>query len=126
VESFVTIGRAGAFLELLSTRVPTAVKVISDALAAGDLDTVYHEMDTIDFSKDVLSLDASNLLVVEDSGSGWADLGNPQRVIETLDRHQIEPDWLCEIRRTNQPRVDRSVPLRHQITPPFRDLVPVQ
>ena len=32
----------------------TAVKVISDALAAGDLDTVYHEMDTIDF-EDVLS-----------------------------------------------------------------------
>jgi len=124
--TFVTIGRAGAILELLSTRVLTAVKVISDALAAGDLDTVYHEMDTIDFSKDVLSLDASNLLVVEDSGSGWADLGNPQRVIETLDRHQIEPDWLCEIRRTNQPRVDRPVPLRHQITPPFRDLVPVQ
>jgi mannose-1-phosphate guanylyltransferase len=124
--TFVTIGRAAAFLELLSTRVLTAVKVISDALAAGDLDTVYHEMDTIDFSKDVLSLDASNLLVVEDSTSGWADLGNPQRVIETLDRHQIEPDWLCEIRRTNQPRLNARVSSPHQTMPAFRNLVTVQ
>jgi mannose-1-phosphate guanylyltransferase len=124
--TFVTIGRAGAFLELLSTRVVAAVKVISDALAAGDLDTVYQEMDTIDFSKDVLSLDASNLLVVEDSASGWADLGNPRRVIETLDRHRIEPDWLCEIRSTHQPRVDRPVSSPHQTMPAFRNLVTVQ
>lgn len=124
--TFVTIGHAAAFLELLSTRVLTAVKVISDALAAGDLDMVYHEMDTIDFSKDVLSLDPSNLLVVEDSMSGWVDLGNPQRVIETLDRHQIEPEWLCEIRRTHQPRLDRPVSLRHQLTAPSRDLVTAQ
>jgi hypothetical protein len=83
-------------------------------------------MDTIDFSNDVLSLDASHLLVVEDSASGWADLGNPQRVIETLDRHQIEPDWLCEIRRTNPPRLDRPVTSQHQTMPAFRNLVTVQ
>jgi len=102
------------------------VKVTSDALAARDLDTVYYEMDTIDFSKTVLSLDASNLLVVEDSASGWADLGNPQRVIEILDRHQIEPDRLCEIRRTNQPRLDRPVSSPHRTMPAFRNLVTVQ
>ena len=124
--TFVTIGRAGAFLELLSTRVVAAVKVIADALAAGDLATVYHEMDTIDFSKDVLSLDPSNLLVVEDSTSGWADLGNPRRVIETLDRHQIEPDWLCAIRRTNQPRLDRPVSSPPQTMPAFGNLATVQ
>ncbi len=123
--TFVTLGRAGAFLELLSTRLVSAVEVISDALAAGDLETVYHEMDTIDFSKDVLSLDASNLLVVEDSASGWADLGNPQRVIETLDRHQIEPDWLREIRRTKPSRLDWPVSSPHQTMPSFGNLATV-
>jgi len=123
--TFVTIGRAAAFLELLSTRALTAVKVLSDALAAGDLETVYHEMNAIDFSRDVLSLDASNLLVMEDSTSGWADLGNPRRVIETLDRNQIEPDWLCEVRRTNQPRLNARVSPPHQTMKPFRNLVTV-
>ena len=124
--TFVTIGRAAAFLELLSTRALTAVKLLSDALAAGDLDTVYHEMNAIDFSRDVLSLDASNLLVMEDSTSGWADLGNPRRVIETLDRNQIEPDWLCEVRRTNQPRLNARVSPPHRTMTPFRNLVTVQ
>ena len=86
----------------------------------------FYTADSIDFSKDVLSLDASNLLVVEDSSSGWADLGNPQRVIKTLDRHQIEPDWLCEIRRSNQPRLNAPVSSPHQTMPAFRNLVTVQ
>ena len=120
--TFVVMGRVAAFLELLSSRVATAVEAISDALASRDLDTVYRRMNSIDFSKDVLSLDSSNLLVVEDSKSGWADLGNPQRVIDTLDRHQIEPEWLSEIRRSSAPRVGALLSLPHQTMAASRSL----
>jgi len=58
--------------------------------------------------------------------SGWAELGNPQRVIETLDRHPIEPDWLCEIRRTNPPRLNALVWSPHQTMPAFRNLMTVK
>jgi hypothetical protein len=36
-----------------------------------------------------------------DNMSGWADLGNQARVIHSLDRNNTEPDWLCEMRRSD-------------------------
>ena len=55
-------------------------------------------MGSIDFSKHVLSQDQRPLLVIEDEVSGWADLGNPVRVIETLVRNRIVPSWLRKMR----------------------------
>jgi hypothetical protein len=40
----------------------------------------------------------SGLLLVRDAGSGWADLGDPERVIDRLIRNRIEPAWLNEMR----------------------------
>ena len=96
--TFVTIGRTTAFLKLLSGTVLSAVTQISEALAAGNMDAAYHRIPTIDFSRDVLSRDQRQLLVIPDGNSGWADLGNPRRVIETLIRNQIEPSWLRKMR----------------------------
>jgi mannose-1-phosphate guanylyltransferase len=93
---FVTLGRARAFLRLLSGTVPAAVAEIADALARGKMEDAYRNIETIDFSKDVLSMDQRQLLVIPDASSGWADLGNPGRVIDTLS--QIEPEWLNEMR----------------------------
>jgi len=96
--TFVTIGQAGAFLELLYSTAPDAVAEIAAALAQGDLDGAYRDLDTIDFSKDVLSVKPHRLMVLPDAASGWADLGDPGRVIETLVHNQIEPEWLREMR----------------------------
>jgi len=41
------------------------------------------------------------------------------------DRHQIEPDWLCEIRRTNPPRLNALVSSSYKTMPSFRNLVTV-
>jgi len=38
--------------------------------------------------------DRWSLLVLRDSLSGWTDLGNSTRLIDTLVRHGIEPEWL--------------------------------
>ena len=99
--TFITIGRASAFLKLLSATVLPAMTSMAEAVARGDLQSVYNEIETIDFSKHVLSVDTSGLLVMPDNMSGWADLGNQARVIDTLDRNNIEPAWLREMRRSN-------------------------
>lgn len=95
--TFVTVGHAGAFLELLRSTIPDAVVKIADALALNDLAGAYRDLDTIDFSMAVLCREPHRLLVMPDAASGWTDLGNPDRVIETLIQNQIKPDWLPEM-----------------------------
>jgi hypothetical protein len=99
--TFITIGRAGAFLKLLNATVLPTMARLAEAIACGELDSVYEEIEAIDFSKHVLSVAPRDLLVMPDGASGWADLGNQARVIDTLDRHEMEPEWLREMRRSN-------------------------
>jgi mannose-1-phosphate guanylyltransferase len=96
--TFITVGHVSAFLELLRSAIPDDVVKIADALARGDLDGAYRDLNTIDFSKAVLGLEPHRLLVMPDATSGWNDLGNPDRVIDTLFQNQMEPDWLREMR----------------------------
>jgi mannose-1-phosphate guanylyltransferase len=96
--TFVTIGRAGTFLELLCAEIPDVVSCIADALTDQDLDSAYQGVRTVDFSRAVLVPQHHRLLVVRDAVSGWTDLGNPSRVIDTLTRNNIEPPWLSEMR----------------------------
>ena len=96
--TFVTIGRAETFLELLCAEIPDVVSNIAAALTDKDLDSAYREVRTVDFSNAVLVPQPHRLLVVCDAISGWTDLGNPLRVIDTLTRNNIEPAWLIEMR----------------------------
>lgn len=112
--TFVIIGRAGAFLKLLAATVMPAMTRIAEAIAHGELDSVYSEIETIDFSKHVLSVEPRGLLVMPDGASGWADLGNQARVIDALDRNKIEPDWLREVRRSSATTINMQVPVGHQ------------
>jgi len=95
--TFVTIGRADAFLELLCAQIPDAVFRLAGALTDNDLDCAYREVGAADFSRDVLAPQPHRLLVVRDAASGWTDVGNPARVFDTLLRHSIEPAWLSRI-----------------------------
>ena len=123
--TFVAIGRAGAFLNLFGATVMPTMMRIAQAVAHRDLSRAYGEIETIDFSRDVLSREPRSLLVVEDAASGWADLGHPERVISTLDRHQIQPRWLSEM-RGEKPQSNTQAHLRHQIIASFQDFVTVQ
>jgi mannose-1-phosphate guanylyltransferase len=96
--TFVTIGRAKTFLELLCAEIPDVVSNIAAALTDKDLDSAYRGVRTVDFSQAVLVPQPHRLLVVRDAVSGWTDLGNPTRVIDTLTRSNIEPAWLSEMR----------------------------
>lgn len=94
--TFVTVGRAATFLELLCSQVPEAVLSITRALADCDLDPTYDFLEAVDFSRDVLAQQPHRLLVLRDEDSGWADLGTPTRVVHTLTRNGIQPEWFRE------------------------------
>jgi mannose-1-phosphate guanylyltransferase len=94
--TFVTVGRAATFFEMLCSQVPEAVLAISRAVAENTLDVAYPLLDTLDFSRDVLANLPHKLLVLRDRTSGWADLGSPARVLETLDRNGIQQEWASE------------------------------
>ena len=92
--TFVSIGYASTFLELLRLRRPDVLRSLEDS----DLDGSYQNLAPADFSREILTPLPNRLLVVRDVGSGWADLGSPTRVISTLVRNRIEPAWLSKMR----------------------------
>jgi len=75
--TFVTIGYAGAFVELLQATVPRLTRLLG---SNPDVDRLYQEIPAVDFSKAVLSRIPERLIVMRDSASGWTDLGSPRRV----------------------------------------------
>jgi mannose-1-phosphate guanylyltransferase len=94
--TFVTVGRAATFFEMLISQVPEAVLAISRAVADNTLNLAYASLEAVDFSRDVLTNLPHRLLVLRDRASGWADLGSPARVLDTLSRNGIQPGWAGE------------------------------
>lgn len=97
--TFVTVGWAGAFLELLQAAVPQLAGLLAGGSPNRGLDEIYASAPVLDFSKSVLSLMPSRLVVLQDSLSGWTDLGNPDRVMDAVTRHAVRPDWLVPFRK---------------------------
>jgi mannose-1-phosphate guanylyltransferase len=96
--TFITIGGAATFLELICSEIPEVVGSVSRALANNDLDSTYARLPCVDFSRDILAHQAKRLLALRDSGSGWADLGSTDRVLGLLARNVNQPAWF---RQTN-------------------------
>lgn len=116
--TFVTVGRATTFFEALCSQVPEAVLAISRAMANDRFDTAYPALDTVDFSRDVLANLPHRLLVLRDRTSGWADLGSPARVHNTLSRNGIQPEWAgkgsCVFDHQEGPTRNGSTDLAHK------------
>jgi mannose-1-phosphate guanylyltransferase len=89
--TFVTIGRVSTLIDVLCQAAPNAMLALSAAILENDLDSCYRSIPSIDFSRDVLASQPERLLVIRDGASGWTDLGNPQRVFDTLIREGIAP-----------------------------------
>jgi len=83
---FILVGSAGSLLQLFEEDYADTVLQMREALnlqAAGDqesLDKFYAGITPIDFSRDVLEVQATRLQVIRVSNCGWTDLGTPQRV----------------------------------------------
>ena len=96
--TFVTIGSAATLLDLLCCEVPEVVLSMMRALADCDLTSVYAQLPSVDFSRDILANQANRLLVLRDSCSGWADLGSPDRVLGLLAKNANQPAWFHQTR----------------------------
>jgi mannose-1-phosphate guanylyltransferase len=92
--TFVTVGRAGTFVDLLRSQRPEVILSINKALEENELDAAYRLIPAVDLSSHVLALHPDRLLAVPDMTSGWVDLGSPARVMDTLARDNIQPAWL--------------------------------
>jgi mannose-1-phosphate guanylyltransferase len=103
--TFVTIGNASTFLDLLCSQVPNSVLSINKALAENALEAAYRPMPAV-VSRQVLAPQPHRLLVFRDTTSGWADLGSPTRVMEVLVRNIIQPAWLRDGRQSLPPSAD--------------------
>ncbi len=92
--TFVTIGRASAFIDLLQTATPNALRTLSAGIRAGRLDASYGSIPSVDFSRGVLACQPERLLVIRDVASGWTDLGSPRRVFDAVARQGTAPTWV--------------------------------
>jgi mannose-1-phosphate guanylyltransferase len=98
--TFVTFGSAATFLELVCYEVLEVAISVTRALADSDLAPTYAQLPIVDFSRDILTHQANRLQVLRDSGSGWVDLGSPNRVLGLLAKNVNPPAWF---RQTNSP-----------------------
>jgi mannose-1-phosphate guanylyltransferase len=88
--TFISIGRASAFADLLAEAVPQVwepFETLAGAPLARHTEMVrvlYATLPMSDFSRDVLTTQPHRLAVVGPLDAGWTDLGHPNRVLETM------------------------------------------
>jgi len=98
--TFVMIGRASAFLEMLKSAVPGMVRALSadrplpgTELAGSNADAAFARLTPGDFSKQVLSVSTEQLALLRLGNVGWSDLGTPERVVSVMARSGLRSHW---------------------------------
>jgi len=111
--TFVMVGRVGAFLEMVAQAIPDVLEAVRRArLWTGSEthidDSVYDRVPSSDFSKHVLSVEISRLLVLRVRDLGWSDLGHPGRVLAVLENNNSKPRWMKAWTQANPAAVNAS------------------
>lgn len=92
--SFIFMAHGKTLLALIRSRLPDIVGDMTTALARHSreeqrkraLDALYERLPVVDFSRAIVQGAESVLRVRTAPACGWADLGTPQRVAQTLQR----------------------------------------
>jgi mannose-1-phosphate guanylyltransferase len=91
--AFIVVANAQALLELFRARIAPVVAAMEAAVAAERdprqacvMATLYEQLPTVDFSRDIVAGQEDAFRVVAVPKCGWSDLGTPQRVAEVLRR----------------------------------------
>jgi mannose-1-phosphate guanylyltransferase len=97
--TFVMIGRARAFLDMLKVVEPRMVQVLradsaGAALGLAHRNDAYAALASGDFSKQVLSVSTEKLAVLGLGDVGWSDLGTPDRVRCAMTQSGPRSRWL--------------------------------
>ena len=100
--TFVMVGRAKAFLDLIQSGAPEVYRRFASVLENPDipltssaLSPIYERLSEADFSKLVLSTAPDALGVWCLGDVGWSDLGDPRRVITTLSQTGVHHEWMA-------------------------------
>jgi len=99
--TFVMVGQASAFLELIREAVPEIYATFEEALVTATSETedqimrqIYDTLPPADFSRQVLAISTERLQVASLVDIGWSDLGDPRRLVTTLFEHGIANPWV--------------------------------
>jgi mannose-1-phosphate guanylyltransferase len=97
----VMVGTASAFLDIFARAIPQVygslaqvLPLLGTAQEQDAVEQVYSGINQYGFSDSVLSEFAENLSVLPVSGLVWNDLGEPTRVLATIDQLGCRPKWL--------------------------------
>ena len=98
--SFVMVARVPALLSLIRSATPdlydsfdTVTPALNTQRESEAVRELYSRIPSTNFSRQVLTTRPANLAVLPVSGVGWCDLGQPLRVLTTLARAGIRPEW---------------------------------
>ena len=95
--TFVMVGRVGAFLELIQRATPHLCDSFErHETTSGQFDSerLYETLESVDFSRDILAKSPAQLAVMNAGPVGWSDLGEPERVIRLISQLDLKCDWL--------------------------------
>lgn len=100
--SFIFVAHGRTLLEMLAQKLPRHVAQLGALRAtpvserAAFLSRVYADLETADFSRDVLAGLEPRLSVLATPPCGWTDLGTPERVAQCLERESVaSPRRVC-------------------------------
>lgn len=103
--TFVMVGRATAFLEMICSARPGTLKAFheSPALVASNdefqiPDSLYEHLPSLDFSREVLPVEVERLIVHRLRPVIWSDLGDCDRAVAALSTCRPEPGWAASWR----------------------------
>jgi mannose-1-phosphate guanylyltransferase len=98
--SFVMVASVRALLESIEGAVPELYRAFSCLLPlfgttaeARAIDHLYQRLHEINFSHQVLAQRPERLAVIRVAGVRWNDLGEPKRVLASLDMAGVRPQW---------------------------------
>ena len=108
--TFVMVGHINAFLDLAMASVPALLQALRSVPVFSTSDSekqiierLYGRINPTDFSRQVLSPGARQLITLRLGEAGWNDLGDPNRVIGALRDSRVElPGWATRWRTAGQ------------------------
>jgi mannose-1-phosphate guanylyltransferase len=104
--TLVMVGHVDAFLNMINAARAGLANAFHGCLWAGEevniAELFYQRIYAVDFSRDVLSIQAPNLLTIRADLPGWNDLRDPQSLIAVLEAENISRPWIKEWRATGQ------------------------
>jgi len=99
--SFVMVASVRALLDIIESALPGFYRAFAclnplfvTRGEAGAVTGLYQSLEEINFSHQVLAQLPQRLAVLKVSGLRWSDLGEPKRVLASLDLAGIRPHWV--------------------------------